>query len=864
MTTTNYIVLKFGGTSVKTRERWNTIAEVVRKRRDAGETPLVVCSALSQITNTLERLLTLVTQGAHLDCLNDIKERHRDLALDLDLSPTVVEPLLNSLEQLALGASLVREVSPRLRAKVLSHGELLSTTLGAAFLSKENLNAAFVDARDLLKAERQEGISDARQVLNAACRCEYSEDARAYFDSETQKGRDVFITQGFIASDEAGDTVLLGRGGSDTSAAYLASLMGAKRCEIWTDVPGVFSANPKATQSARLLRRLDYDEAQEIASTGAKVLHPRSISPCRNANIPMHIYCTPHPEIAGTQIAQGLGDTDARVKAISEKNGVCLLSMDTLGMWQQVGFLSDVFACFKKHGVSIDVVSTSESNVTVTLDRAGTGLDESTLKALVVELNTMCSTRVVEPCTAISLVGKRIRAILHQLGPVLKVFEEQKVHLVSQAASDLNLTFVVDEKDAPRIVQRLHALLFDSAQEDDPMLGPVWSDLFEQKKSATTNARTLWWMQKQNDLLKIKSEGPCYVYDRATISERASSLAALKNVERVFYAIKANANDEVLRTVYDAGLGFECVSIFEVNHVRSLFSDIEEKRILFTPNFAPREEYAAALELGVNLTVDNLHPLSKWPELFRGHDIFLRLDPGKGRGHHKHVRTAGKQSKFGISPEKIGEAKTLVEACGARVVGLHAHAGSGIRDASSWQETAAFLIEAASGFEHVKSLDLGGGLGVVERKNQSALDLNALDEALGAVKSAHPQYDLWLEPGRFVVAEAGVILGTVTQTKEKGDVKYVGTDIGMHTLIRPALYGAFHEIVNLSRIEDAAKMRANIVGPICETGDTLGSARYLPHNTVEGDRILVAVCGAYGRVMASSYNQREPGPEFVI
>jgi len=124
------------------------------------------------------------------------------------------------------------------------------------------------------------------------------------------------------------------------------------------------------------------------------------------------------------------------------------------------------------------------------------------------------------------------------------------------------------------------------------------------------------------------------------------------------------------------------------------------------------------------------------------------------------------------------------------------------------------LIEAASGFEHVKSLDLGGGLGVVERKNQSALDLSALDDALGAVKGAHPQYELWLEPGRFVVAEAGVILGTVTQTKEKGDVKYVGTDIGMHTLIRPALYGAFHEIVNLSRVSEDAKMRANIVGPI--------------------------------------------------
>jgi bifunctional diaminopimelate decarboxylase / aspartate kinase len=267
--------------------------------------------------------------------------------------------------------------------------------------------------------------------------------------------------------------------------------------------------------------------------------------------------------------------------------------------------------------------------------------------------------------------------------------------------------------------------------------------------------------------------------------------------------------------------------------------------------------------VGAQVTLDNLHPLIHWPEVFRGREVFLRLDPGRGRGHHSHVRTAGAQSKFGLAPEQLAEIQPLLQACGARVVGLHAHSGSGVRTAEAWSEVAIFLASAAERFPGARVLDLGGGLGVPERPGQVPLDLEGLGELLRRFKAAAPRFELWLEPGRFLVAEAGVLLARVTQVKRKGEVIYVGLETGMNSLIRPPLYGAYHPIVNLSRLDEPATWNVHVVGPICETGDILGRSRRLPP-TSEGDVLLIANAGAYGRVMSSRYNLREPAGEILL
>ncbi|HEV7786020.1 MAG TPA: bifunctional aspartate kinase/diaminopimelate decarboxylase, partial [Thermoanaerobaculia bacterium] len=280
-------------------------------------------------------------------------------------------------------------------------------------------------------------------------------------------------------------------------------------------------------------------------------------------------------------------------------------------------------------------------------------------------------------------------------------------------------------------------------------------------------------------------------------------------------------------------------------------------------NFAPREEYVRGFAAGARVTLDNVHPLREWPSVFAGREVFLRLDPGRGRGHHAHVRTAGAQSKFGIAPDQLEETQALLAACGARVVGLHAHMGSGIRSPEAWQEVALFLAAEAERFPDVRVLDLGGGLGVPERPGQSALDLLALDDLLRRFKAVHPRFELWLEPGRFLVALAGVLLARVTQVKHKGEVRYVGLETGMNSLIRPPLYGAYHPIYNLTRLDEPPAMVAHVVGPICETGDILGHSRRLPP-TFEGDVVLIANAGAYGRVMSSHYNLREPAGEALV
>lgn len=334
-------------------------------------------------------------------------------------------------------------------------------------------------------------------------------------------------------------------------------------------------------------------------------------------------------------------------------------------------------------------------------------------------------------------------------------------------------------------------------------------------------------------------------------------------MDAVFFAMKSNSNVEVLRCLYREGLNFECVSPGEIARVLELFPDIDRRRILFTPNFAPRIEYAQALEQGVWVTLDNLHPLRAWPELFRGHEVFVRVDPGQGRGHHEHVRTAGAHSKFGVPVFELDELKTLADAAGCTIVGLHAHTGSGILSPENWQDTGAVLTELAKRFGDVRFLDLGGGLGVPERPGERALDLAALDALLAGVRQVNPQFQLWLEPGRYLVAAAGVLVSEVTQIKGKGDVQYVGIATGMNSLIRPALYGAYHEIVNLSRLGEAATELVSIVGPNCESGDKLGTDRLLPVCR-EGDVMLIANAGAYGYVMSSNYNLRAPAREIAI
>jgi bifunctional diaminopimelate decarboxylase / aspartate kinase len=861
-----WIVLKFGGTSVSRRHRWDTIGRLAKQRAEDNDARvLVVVSALSGVTNELQAIADGAADGdARIAAL---LERHQAFARELDLdADAVLGERLATLRALGEEARASQRPLPW-QAELLGQGELLSSTLGAAYLRAQGFDFGWCDARDWLDAVALPNQNAWSTRLSVSCRREPSADFPARFAAQPAS---LLLTQGFIARHADGGTAILGRGGSDTSAACFGALLGAQRVEIWTDVPGMFSANPRDVPDARLLTRLDYAEAQEIATTGAKVLHPRSIKPCRDASVPMAILDTARPELPGTSI-DGSVVTVPGVKAISRRNGIVLVSMESVGMWQQVGFLADIFERFKRHGLSVDLIGSSETNVTVSLDPSENLVSTDVLAELSADLATICRVKVIAPCAAITLVGRGMRSLLHKLSDIWATFGRERVHLISQSSNDLNLTFVIDEADADGLLPQLHAELIDSGAmpvADASVFGPSWHSIVnEGSEHGKPQRAPQWWQgeREREQLLRCAQEGtPSYVYHLPTLRARARSLLDVAAIDRRFFAIKANPNPGLLHALLAEGFGLECVSLGELEHVFATAPDLDPGRVLFTPSFAPRAEYEAAFALGVTVTLDNVEALRNWPETFRGRTLWLRLDLGRGDGHHAKVVTGGAASKFGLPLAAFDTFVAEVRALGARISGIHAHLGSGIDTTAHWREVYAELAGFADSVGTVDTIDIGGGLPIPYKPDAEAFDLDAWGEGLAGIKAAYPRYALAIEPGRYLVAECGALLVRVTQVVDKQGIRRVGLDAGMNALMRPALYEAYHGIHNLSRLDEPADTACDVVGPICESGDVLGTQRMLPASTREGDVVLVADAGAYGFVMANRYNLRVLPREDVI
>jgi len=854
-----WIVMKFGGTSVATAPRWRNILELAASRRAEGARVLIVVSALSGVTDSLKHIASQGDAGDRTAQASALRQRHHALCDDMELDvPANLHARLDDLATLAADGYAELGELPW-SAQVQAHGELLSSTLGAAFLTSQGLPTTWLDARECLHAVALPNQNERTRVLSAMVEARHD---RGLCARLAELG-EVFITQGFIARDEEGRTVLLGRGGSDTSAAYFGALLHAARVEIWTDVAGMFSANPRQVAGARLLQKLDYEEAQEIASTGAKVLHPRCLSPLREPRVPLLIKDTNRPELDGTVIGPEVREQAPSIKAISARKNITLVAMESVGMWQQVGFLADVFANFKKHGLSVDLISSAETNVTVSLDPTENLLDSDAVAALAADLAKVCRVKVIAPCAAITLVGRGMRSMLHKLSAVLAEFGQLRVHLISQSSNNLNITFVVDEDVVDDILPRLHDMLIGAGalRTDDSLLfGPAWQTLYG--TVAEVKPVRAWWRDERDTLLKLAAErSPRYVYHLPTVRGQARKLRALGSVDRLHYAVKANTHPSILKALAEEGFALECVSPGELAVVMATVP--ESTPVLYTPNFASRADFAAGLATRATITIDAVFPLEHYAQMFAGRELMLRIDLGRGLGHHEKVKTGGIGSKFGIPIEQLDGALRMAREAGARVIGLHAHLGSGILDAAHWGEVYGQLAALAERVGSITVLNIGGGLGVPSHPGEPSLDIDALAQVLAQVRASYPQFSVWMEPGRYLVADAGVLLARVNQDKGKGTVRYLGVDTGMNSLIRPALYDAWHDIANLTRLDEPATAMYQIVGPICESGDILGEDRRLPES-IEGDVILVAQAGAYGAVMSSRYNLRDDADEVVL
>jgi diaminopimelate decarboxylase/aspartate kinase len=423
----------------------------------------------------------------------------------------------------------------------------------------------------------------------------------------------------------------------------------------------------------------------------------------------------------------------------------------------------------------------------------------------------------------------------------------------------------------------------------------------------------------QNDQNCEQTDG-FYIYSKKILLQKLQNLKDLKSIDKIFFAQKANNCQEIVKLFAQNGAGIECVSVNELKSVLQLFPFMNGSDILYTPNFSSKREMTSIRKLfdtperrqNENITqlfpfvtIDNMYILENWDiqTIFQDMSIFLRVAPNTdGYGHHSHVST-GASSKFGITTDDLGTFFTQ-SAIGQNFVsnirGLHMHKGSSVSSSDEWAKTANDLTSHLSLFPQITHIDIGGGIPIPYKPTDPVLDLAAVDNELYPIKQKYPNLTFCIEPGRYLVAESGIILTRINQLKSKACYKFVGIGIGMTGLIRPALYNSYHHIVNLTQYDqsylaqgrDGLTMQdntsygldfvkkncneqnneqnetknviVNVVGPICETGDYLGQNRIFPATSCEGDIVVIDSTGAYGRVMASQYNLRYPADDVLV
>ena len=449
-------VLKFGGTSVEDAPAFARATEIVRSQVAAH--PVIVVSALARVTDALIASVEAGTaQG-----LDRHFERHREIARQL-LGAVAAKQFDDELTRAradiaGLLESIGKAGTPlaRIRDEVFSYGERLSASLLAAVLAAAGLPATCVDARDCIVTDDAHGRATP-DAAETARRCQVE------LDPLLAKGR-IPVLGGYIAASASGVTTTLGRGGSDYTAALVGAALAATEIQIWTDVSGVLTADPRIVPGARTIPSLSYAEASELAYFGAKVLHPKTIQPALARKIPVRIVNSRAPEDPGTLVGTEAALWPGAVKSIAHKAGITVLQITSERMLGAYGFLRTLFEVFDRHKMPVDVVTTSEVSLSLTVE------DSPALPAVIEELKTMGDVRVEPRRAIICVVGEGLRTTPGIAARVFETVRDINVSLISQGASRVNLTFVVEEEQARGTVARLHAALLEGVV---PVVNPA-------------------------------------------------------------------------------------------------------------------------------------------------------------------------------------------------------------------------------------------------------------------------------------------------------------------------------------------------------------------------------------------------------
>jgi|KBSSwiStaDraftv2_1062776.scaffolds.fasta_scaffold124980_2 aspartate kinase len=447
--------MKFGGTSVADPDAINRLIGIVRQQQAKTKSaPVVVVSALAGVTDKLVGIAQLAEDGASDAAAAEVRallERHLSVAAAVTSTSRArvladVRAEFDELNGLVHALSVLREVSARSRDAVHAVGEVVSSRVVAAAFADHGIASSWIDARTVL-------VTDAEHNAAAPDMLETCDRARERITPHLADG-DVVVLGGFIGATAAGITSTLGRGGSDYSAAIFGSCLGADEIQIWTDVDGMLTADPRIVPQPRLVPRLSFAEASELAYFGAKVLHPSTILPAVAKNIPVRILNSRRPENSGTLITAEARHADGRLTALACKRDVTVIDITSTRMLMAHGFLRRLFEVFERFKTAVDVVTTSEVSVSVTVD------DTRRLEAILDNLHNFAEASCEREMAIICAVGENLRADSTLFARAVTSLERIPLRLVSQAGSRRNVTFVLRDSDVPHAMMRLHETFF--------------------------------------------------------------------------------------------------------------------------------------------------------------------------------------------------------------------------------------------------------------------------------------------------------------------------------------------------------------------------------------------------------------------
>ena len=448
---TSFVVAKFGGTSVADYDAMNRSADVVLADPD---TRLVVLSASAGVTNLLVALaegLEANERQAKLEALHKIQFDILSRLRDPSVISEEIERLLENIITLAEAASLA--TSTALTDELVSHGELMSTLLFVEVLRERNVDSLWFDVRKVLRTSDRFGRAEP--------------DITAIAELTTQQlaprlAEGIVITQGFIGSEAKGRTTTLGRGGSDYTAALLGEALKASRVDIWTDVPGIYTTDPRVVPAAKRIDVIAFEEAAEMATFGAKVLHPATLMPAVRSDIPVFVGSSKDPKAGGTMVCNTT-ENPPLFRALALRRKQTLLTLHSLSMLHSRGFLAEVFSILARHSISVDLVTTSEVNIALTLDTTGSTSTGDTLltQSLLMELSELCRVEVEEDLALVAIIGNELSRASGVGKEVFGVMEPFNIRMICYGASSYNLCFLVPGAEAEQVVQKLHHNLFE-------------------------------------------------------------------------------------------------------------------------------------------------------------------------------------------------------------------------------------------------------------------------------------------------------------------------------------------------------------------------------------------------------------------